>query len=373
MFCSVGCLNRDAAHQQLCVGPLEEGAPLVAFKRLAVEHCENLLLVAAAIVSAAAAAAADSREAANDPVAAAAAAKQLLLLLLQHQHGLWEEEGEVVLSPDDTETETGETDSELSDVELDRREIVLKGAQLLMQGLRPRSQVYVYLVSASLVSRLLSLFERCNTDLETANPLNEFFSFGICNAISYQDPTLRHLLVEKEALLFSLFGADEDENSQGAQGPPGPEGAPFSVSLAALRSHFASKPLEDLAPPMDPQRPLGFSGGPGAPTALGGPPAQGGFSGRGSAFPPVKGTAFYCSLARVNHSCNPNMVAEGLGSSGTGFSKRLRLRATRPISPGEELCVSYIRDSGVRNRGERRDTLRAFGFDCNCQHCASGL
>src|SRR5699024_7738485 len=121
-FCSVRCLDSDAIHRQLCVGRLSEEAPLVAFKRFALEHCKSLLLAAADIVSAAAAAAAQPGDMASNEAEVAAAALQLLRLLLQHQHGQWQEENEpttrVRLMEEEMDEETEE------ETELSRKDIV---------------------------------------------------------------------------------------------------------------------------------------------------------------------------------------------------------------------------------------------------------
>ncbi|XP_026193934.1 uncharacterized protein LOC34619052 [Cyclospora cayetanensis] len=342
-FCSSGCLQRDTVHQQLCVGPLDEGAPLVAFKRFAIEHCENLLLVAAAIAAAATAAAS---VVGGSGEATTAAAKQLLSLLLQHEHGLWEE-------TERTEDESPGTDSEAEEEnELDRREIVTRGTELLLLGLREKSEVYNHLVSASLVSRLLSVFEHCNTDLHQANPLNAFVSRCLLNPMSGGSEALRHLLAEKEAVLFLLFGSsDRNEGEDTDFRGPG-EGVP---SLHAIRNYYASKPLPELAPPLE---------DPMVPTEGDLPKSP---QNTGRAFPPMKGTAFYCSMARINHCCNPNMRIE-VGARGC-----LRLRLIRGVGCGEELCVSYLEGVRGMEREERRQRLKAFGFDCSCHHCTSGL
>ncbi|OEH80224.1 hypothetical protein cyc_02159 [Cyclospora cayetanensis] len=282
----------------------------------------------------------------NNGEATTAAAKQLLSLLLQHEHGLWEE-------TERTEDESPGTDSEAEEEnELDRREIVTRGTELLLLGLREKSEVYNHLVSASLVSRLLSVFEHCNTDLHQANPLNAFVSRCLLNPMSGGSEALRHLLAEKEAVLFLLFGSsDRNEGEDTDFRGPG-EGVP---SLHAIRNYYASKPLPELAPPLE---------DPMVPTEGDLPKSP---QNTGRAFPPMKGTAFYCSMARINHCCNPNMRIE-VGARGC-----LRLRLIRGVGCGEELCVSYLEGVRGMEREERRQRLKAFGFDCSCHHCTSGL
>ncbi|CDI73965.1 histone-lysine N-methyltransferase, putative [Eimeria praecox] len=345
-FCSMLCLDSDIVHRQLCVGRLSEEAPLVAFKHFAVEHCENLLLAAAAIVSAAAAAGAAPRRVASNDTEAAAAALQLLQQLLQHQHGHWQEEEEATSRDRAMEEETyEETEGE---TELSRKDIVERGSSLLLLGLREISEVYVHLISPHLVSELLSLFEHCNSDLEVANPLNAFFGFCLSQVQITGTQELQLLLAEKEAALAALFGeqredeANSDEDTD--QSPQARHGeAAATGEVQALRKLYLNKPLAFLCPP-----PLG----------------------KGREFPAVKQTAFFCSVARINHSCTPNMEMECKHTSRGG---QMMLKLIRDVQEGEELCVSYLKDLPLSDRQLRRQRLEEFGFECSCHYCASGL
>lgn len=364
-FCSAKCLQSDFIHHQLCVGRMNEGDALVAFKRFAVEHCENLLLVAAAIVSAATAAAA----ACNSTIApglgvndadVVTGAMQLLRLLLEHQHELWQEEKantDFEHRPPATEEETD--DEATGERELSRAEIVERGAALLLLGLQEASGVYAHLVSPSLVSKLLSLFERCNSDLDTPNPLNSFFCFCSMLPSGKNSKDLRLLLVEKETVLAAVFGeqnegdtyndeeADRDTQNTSelsacaAGAPAGAEAA--GTQLHRLRQVYMQQQLSKLCPP-----PVG----------------------EGREFPAVKRTAFFCSVARVNHSCSPNMEIE---CAHTPSGSQMLLRTSRNVQQGEELCISYIKDLTFLERKARRQRLEEFGFDCSCAHCAQGL
>ncbi|KAL8272740.1 hypothetical protein Esti_003290 [Eimeria stiedai] len=295
-YCSKACLSADSIHPLLCVGPLGEGAPLVAFKRLAVESCENLLLVAAVVVAAATAAATVAASAEET----AAAANELLLLLLQHVHGSWEAEGE----------EAAAEKEEASDLSAaaQRKEFVVKAAELLLLSLQPRSEVYRHLITPALVSHLLSLFERNNLDISIPSPLNTAFTAFLNRSNSSSSSsmerevqrTLKALLVEKEVVLFSLFGAEGEEAQE--------EDASLSSAseeeaAAAARKRFAAKRPEELL-----------------------------FEGGGRAFPGVMGSGFFCSVARINHACSPNLAVEDTSAP--------------------------------------RDTASAFGFQCNCDACA---
>ncbi|CDJ67702.1 histone-lysine N-methyltransferase, putative [Eimeria necatrix] len=365
-FCSAKCLQSDFIHHQLCVGRMNEGDALVAFKRFAVEHCENLLLVAAAIVSAATAAAASCNSTIAQGLGVNDAdivtgAMQLLRLLLEHQHELWQEEEK---ANTDLEHRPPATEEEIDDEatgerELSRAEIVERGAKLLLLGLQEASGVYAHLVSPSLVSKLLSLFEHCNSDLDTPNPLNSFFGFCSMLPSAKNSEDLRLLLVEKETVLAALFGEqnegdtyndeESDRDTQNtselsacaAGAPAGAEAA--GMQLHRLRQVYMQQQLSKLCPP-----PVG----------------------EGREFPAVKRTAFFCSVARVNHSCSPNMEME---CAHTPSGSQMLLRTSRNVQQGEELCTSYIKDLTFLERKARRQRLEEFGFDCSCAHCAQGL
>ena len=74
-------------------------------------------------------------------------------------------------------------------------------------------------------------------------------------------------------------------------------------------------------------------------------------------------------VAYANHSCQPNAAIRVSGhTSGYG----LRFVALRPIVAGEEITISYLRDSlltqPVRSRQRH---LRFWGFTCACIRCAA--
>lgn len=71
-------------------------------------------------------------------------------------------------------------------------------------------------------------------------------------------------------------------------------------------------------------------------------------------------------IARINHSCRPNLSYY--------WSAKLNKRvvyATRRIEVGEELSVSYI--SLLLTRNERRRRLHRYGFSCQCEVCAQNI
>lgn len=60
-------------------------------------------------------------------------------------------------------------------------------------------------------------------------------------------------------------------------------------------------------------------------------------------YPPLDGTAFYLTLCKINHSCEPNVVVKYTSKPSGGLVAQLF--AVRDIFPGEELLQSYIDNS----------------------------
>ena len=73
------------------------------------------------------------------------------------------------------------------------------------------------------------------------------------------------------------------------------------------------------------------------------------------------GSGYYPAMSLFNHSCDPNAVA--------GFTKgRAHVRAIRPISRGEQVCLSYT--ELYRPAEARSKTLQSSkGFTCTCARC----
>ncbi|KAF9443973.1 SET domain-containing protein [Macrolepiota fuliginosa MF-IS2] len=73
--------------------------------------------------------------------------------------------------------------------------------------------------------------------------------------------------------------------------------------------------------------------------------------------------ALFLLLSRCNHSCNPNAAWSWDSSTLT-----LSLTALRPISPGDEVTISYIPPSPDHTM-RQRVLQNAYGFDCTCEAC----
>lgn len=82
-------------------------------------------------------------------------------------------------------------------------------------------------------------------------------------------------------------------------------------------------------------------------------------------YPPLDGTAFYATICRINHSCDPNVRVTYVNSLQHGL--QATLIALKPILPGEELVQSYI--DQFQPLSVRQKALKDYGFQCTCSKC----
>ncbi|KAF8991435.1 hypothetical protein BDQ17DRAFT_1433098 [Cyathus striatus] len=73
-------------------------------------------------------------------------------------------------------------------------------------------------------------------------------------------------------------------------------------------------------------------------------------------------SAVFREMSRVNHCCQPNCA---LSFDPASFS--MQLRATRPISSGEEIVICYC--DATASVSERTAQLASFGITCSCPAC----
>ncbi|KAF2870480.1 hypothetical protein BDV95DRAFT_629145 [Massariosphaeria phaeospora] len=84
---------------------------------------------------------------------------------------------------------------------------------------------------------------------------------------------------------------------------------------------------------------------------------------RSNAYNTDQAISLFPKVARINHSCRPNV--------GYAWSERLDkqvVTALRPIDQGEEIFVSYI--PLLHSREDRQKRLDQYGFKCTCEVCA---
>jgi hypothetical protein len=93
-------------------------------------------------------------------------------------------------------------------------------------------------------------------------------------------------------------------------------------------------------------------------------------------FVPLDGTCMYATACKMNHSCEPNVIARyryscsgggKLSRWGTKFPLVLEVVALREIEEGEELCISYIANDA--DLQARQEVLVNYGFLCGCTKC----
>ena len=79
--------------------------------------------------------------------------------------------------------------------------------------------------------------------------------------------------------------------------------------------------------------------------------------------PVVVGSAHYPTVARLNHSCDPNIDWRSVNGT-----NEIEIYALREISQHEELFISYIDQS--LETSERQSLLQSlYGFTCRCSRC----
>lgn len=95
-------------------------------------------------------------------------------------------------------------------------------------------------------------------------------------------------------------------------------------------------------------------------------------------FCPLDGTSMYQTACKMNHSCDPNVIAKYVYScSGGGTRARwgklyplmIQCCTVRDIQEGEELCISYIKSDAPCE--ERKVMLANYGFTCSCPKCVT--
>ena len=93
-------------------------------------------------------------------------------------------------------------------------------------------------------------------------------------------------------------------------------------------------------------------------------------------FTPLDGTCMYYTACKMNHSCEPNVVARYSYSCSSGgqlarwgkdFPLVVQCVALRDMKAGEELCISYIKSDAPLE--ERQKELSNYGFCCECEKC----
>mmetsp|Transcript_33629 Transcript_33629/g.83249 ORF Transcript_33629/g.83249 Transcript_33629/m.83249 type:complete len:460 (-) Transcript_33629:193-1572(-) len=347
VYCGQECRAADWKdnHNFMCVGPLDDDAPLVQFKQLAIEYADTLLLAGKVFASLV--------NRAQQRGRGAEAVREGMNELMGFTQGKW----------DDVARPAGATD-EHGEGETLRLQVLAEAFELLKAALLPASPLFAPLFeSDEFLSRLLGMFERNNIDVEIQSPLKQLChswaqqpppaassssssSVGAAAAGPASNPALRRLLEAKTVVMRYEWDEDETGNYQSTAADTSPDDAHMDEEtedddeadeaadeqrLASIREDVRNLTMEQLL---------------------------------AEEWPNFHGTAFFPSVARVNHSCVPNIkMAYPRGTCEVCFG------ALRGISCGEEMSTSYIDSEAPRD--VRQTNLLEYGFVCRCDKCES--
>lgn len=336
LYCSEAC--RDAHFQQshnlLCVGPLTAEDPLLRFKYHALEHADTLLLAAqvfAYLINRAKAAGGGAEVTQN-----------LMQELLCFCHAPFRDACRAPPGRAKDAEFYAHTDG-----------LVNEAAALLKAALEPRAPAEVaalFQAGPAFFSEVLGLFEYNNIDLEVSSPLGQLL-LQRAKTLLVMGPEahpellqMEALLREKEWVMRCVWGEEttgifEDElETNGTNGQTdnlmqameqGNDEQVANAAMAQARAEVAQMSLESLLK---------------------------------GAWPSMHGTALFASVARMNHSCAPNVKVTFPKNS-----SQLLATSVLNVSPGDELCLCYInQEADVQTRRRR---LLEYGFTCCCTRC----
>jgi len=197
----------------------------------------------------------------------------------------------------------------------------------------------------------LGLFEYNNIDLEVSSPLGELL-LQRAKTLLVMGPEahpellqMEALLREKEWVMRCVWGeettgifCDDELETTGTNGQTdhlmqameqGNDEQVANAAMAQARAEVAQMSLESLLK---------------------------------GAWPSMHGTALFASVARMNHSCAPNVKVTFPKNS-----SQLLATSVLNVSPGDELCLCYInQEADVQTRRRR---LLEYGFTCCCTRC----
>lgn len=349
LYCSEACRTAHFSHSHniLCAGPItSEEHPLIRFKYLALEHSDTLLLAAqvtAYLINRAKAAG-----------GGAEVMKGMMAEFLNFCHAPFRDACRAPRGRGKDDAFLARTDK------LIREAAELLHAALVQQAPGPEAEA-LFEAGTAFLSEVLGLFEYNNIDVEVFSPIAPFIARrgrALLQAVPAEQAqaaaelqVLEGMLREKEWVMkctwgeetTGIFGDDGDDDGMAAdagedaamdEGGADDGGEEEDVELAntemeKARAEVAKLSLEQL---LD------------------------------AAWPTFHGTGLYASVARLNHSCAPNVKVDFPENAA-----RLRAFALRPIAPGEELCISYI-EQQVDVQTRRRQLLE-YGFNCICEKC----
>uniref|UniRef100_A0A7S4J8V8 SET domain-containing protein n=2 Tax=Odontella aurita TaxID=265563 RepID=A0A7S4J8V8_9STRA len=75
----------------------------------------------------------------------------------------------------------------------------------------------------------------------------------------------------------------------------------------------------------------------------------------------------FLTIARINHSCRPNVCHMWRPDL-----RKMIVFACRDIAPGDEICTTYGPSECLDTEGRRAHLLEHFSFECTCDMCTEG-
>ena len=80
------------------------------------------------------------------------------------------------------------------------------------------------------------------------------------------------------------------------------------------------------------------------------------------------GRAVYYSASKINHSCDPNAIAF-FGVEQKKDPTLLRIRTTREVAAGKQVCISYGLLASKHALSRRNEMNEKYFFLCHCEAC----
>lgn len=349
LYCSEAC--RDAhfrhSHNLLCTGPITSNEhPLIQFKYHALEHADTLLLAAQVL--------AHLVNRAKAMGGGTEVMQRLMSEALCFCHAPFRDACRPPPGRGKDAEFLAHTDG-----------LVNRAAELLKLTFdmhAPAESAALFANGAAFYSEVLGMFEYNNIDVDIPSPMGSLFlarakALDIAARSGSADSPraaaelelLQKLLREKEWVMGCVWG-EETTGNFGAdvaieQATPDEENAAMKILEGMDASghcpKMASSAMEETKAKVNAMSFVQLL------------QAQ---------WPSLHGCALYATVARANHSCEPNSRIDFPGNSA-----RLVATSLSPIMAGQELVISYIRQDA--NVQERKQQLIEYGFVCSCPKC----
>eukprot|EP00397_Hematodinium_sp_SG-2012_P018141 GEMP01018570.1.p1 GENE.GEMP01018570.1~~GEMP01018570.1.p1 ORF type:complete len:483 (-),score=102.09 GEMP01018570.1:1094-2542(-) len=332
VYCSTRCRadQFEHSHNFLCVGQLQENAPLMEFKYHALEYYETMLLAATIFAN----------------LINRTRAGMDMRSMMQELLGFTQQPLEHACRAPPGRPK----DDEFME---HTQKVVETGFTLLRDHFNsldlPLTARELF-TSSEFFSRILGMFELNNVDIEISHPLQGVFQHLAATAYTNADhEALTTLLREKAVVMRCVWGKDTtgilDSDSEAYESEDDDNmehdhhnhhhdhdhdhEMQIDDNIEEIRKEVSKLDLIELS---------------------------------NLAWPAFHGTAFSQLVSRCNHACDPNGKVEYLAGS-----RELTCQAQRDVPENTEIRISYI--DQFRPLQYRQRKLREYGFDCECAKC----